>query len=148
MIFYDTLDKIVNWVSVTDSNGNTGYYADWPSVERYGKRPMAVGLSFQSTGGSGNVTTYSAQIANGILAGHSQPRVRCDTARFTCASDSLKAKALALDIGSRIQFSNLPAPAPSTVMRFFVESVAVKVDLEEGQSPAPVVDVGLSPDYF
>jgi hypothetical protein len=148
MIFYDTLDKIVNWVSVTDSNGNTGYYADWPSVERYGKRPMAVGLSFISTGAPSNVGAYSTQIANGILAGHSQPRVRCDTARFTCTSDSLKAKALALDIGSRIQFSNLPAPAPSTVMRFFVESVAVKVDLEEGRSPAPVVDVGLSPDYF
>jgi hypothetical protein len=60
----------------------------------------------------------------------------------------LKAKALALDIGSRVQLSNLPAPAPSTVMRFFVESVSVKVDLEEGQNPAPVVDVGLSPDYF
>jgi hypothetical protein len=148
MVFYDTLDKIVNWVSVTDSNGVSGYFADWPSVERYGKRPMSVGLSFQTTGAPTNVGDYSALTANGILAGHSQPRVRCDTARFTCVSDSLKAKALALDIGSRVQFSNLPAPAPSTVMKFFVESVSVKVDLEEGRSPAPVVDVGLSPDYF
>jgi hypothetical protein len=147
MIFYDTLDKIVNWVTVSDSNGNSGTFKDSASVERYGKRSMAVGTSF-SSGTPSNVGAYSGVIGNGILAAHSQPRVRCDMARFTCVTDALKTKALALDIGSRVQFSRLPAPAPSTVMRFFVESISISVDLEEGRSPAPVVDVGLSPDYF
>jgi hypothetical protein len=141
MLYVNDIDRTWTSVQLNGDNGSTTWnsFAGW---SQYGWHQQAQNVQ--------NVTAATGGYAWGFLANYLQPTARIDSASFTVNNNALAATALLVDIGSHVQFLDLPDNAPGDgpygAYMCWVESVKVSAQAQGGVI-VPTVQVTLSPDF-
>jgi len=131
-------DHIINFVTITTTDGTVYYAYSRTSIDQRGTFPLSITASYSTS-------SVAQSIANWLVQYHGKPVTRVYGASFTCVNPTMAVQALGLDVGSRITFNELPDSAPSPSMNFIVQSVSITGEIDGGTT-VPVVAVEMSPD--
>jgi hypothetical protein len=141
MLYVNDIDRTWTSVQLNGDNGTSTWnsFAGW---SQYGWHQQSQIVQ--------NTVASTGSYAWSFLANYLQPNARIDSASFTVASNAVAASALLVDIGSHVQFLDLPDNAPGDgpygAYLCWVESVKVSAKAEGGVI-VPTVQVTLSPDF-
>jgi hypothetical protein len=141
MLYVNDIDRTWTSVQLNGDDGTTTWnsFAGW---SQYGWHQQAQTVQ--------NYTASTGGYAWGFLANYLQPTARIDSASFTVTNNALAATALLVDIGSHVQFMDLPDNAPGDgpygAYMCWVESVKVSAQAQGGVI-VPTVQITLSPDF-
>jgi hypothetical protein len=141
MLYVNDIDRTWTSVQLSGDNGTTTWnsFAGWA---QYGWHQQSQTVQ--------NTTAATGGYAWGFLANYLQPTARIDSASFTVNNNALAATALLIDIGSHVQFMDLPdnAPADGPYQAYMCWAESVKVSAQaQGGVIVPTVQVTLSPDF-
>jgi hypothetical protein len=141
------IDRTWTQADVEDGTGapySTALISDPGGMAQYGlRRTKRVISQYDEQQDYGNPF---ATLGTDFLTRYMTPAARCDTVRFTVVNPQLAAKALAVDVGSRVVLGSLPDNAPSSEHYAWTEAVKVSAKADGG-TLVPTVELTLSPDF-
>jgi hypothetical protein len=147
ILWTSDIDRTWTQADVQDGTGTT--YGGWVisdpgGIAQYGLRRTQRTISQWDE--QQNYGNPFASVGQDFLTRYMTPAARCDMVRLTAINPQLAAKALGVDVGSRIVLGNLPDNAPAS--EFYAWTEAVKISAKaDGGTLVPTVELTLSPDF-